>query len=88
MEEKTNILSDALLSSNFIQDDYITILINFAFCIAMSFILKSFYIKRSFSLTGKMHIGPIIPILSAVVFLVIMVIKINACRSKLQYERC
>jgi len=41
----------------------------------MSFILRDFYIKRSFSLTGKMHIGSIIPVLSAVVFLVILVVK-------------
>jgi hypothetical protein len=41
----------------------------------MSFIVRDFYIKRSFSLTGKMHIGSIIPVLSAVVFLVIIVVK-------------
>ena len=41
----------------------------------MSFIVRDFYIKRSFSLTGKMHIGSIIPVLSAVVFLVIVVVK-------------
>ena len=41
----------------------------------MSFIVREFYIKRSFSLTGKMHIGSIIPVLSAVVFLVIIVVK-------------
>jgi len=55
--------------------DYLAIMVNFILCIVMSFILRSFYIKRSFSLTGKMHIGSIIPILSAVVFLVIMVVK-------------
>ena len=41
----------------------------------MSFIVRDFYIKRSFSLTGKMHIGSIIPVLSTVVFLVIVVVK-------------
>ena len=44
-------------------------------CVIMSFIVRDFYIKRSFSLTGKMHIGSIIPVLSAVVFLVIVVVK-------------
>ena len=44
-------------------------------CVLMSFITRDFYIKRSFSLTGKMHIGSIIPVLSAVVFLVIIVVK-------------
>ena len=43
--------------------DYLAIMVNFILCIVMSFILRSFYIKRSFSLTGKMHIGSIIPIL-------------------------
>ena len=57
------------------QSDYLAIMVNFILCIVMSFILRSFYVKRSFSLTGKMHIGSIIPILSAVVFLVIMVVK-------------
>ena len=41
----------------------------------MSFIVRDVYIKRSFSLTGKMHIGSIIPVLSTVVFLVIVVVK-------------
>jgi uncharacterized membrane protein YhiD involved in acid resistance len=41
----------------------------------MSFIVRDFYIKRSFSLTGKMHIGSIIPVLSSVVFLVIIIVK-------------
>jgi uncharacterized membrane protein YhiD involved in acid resistance len=41
----------------------------------MSFIVRDFYQKRSFSLTGKMHIGSIIPVLSTVVFLVIVVVK-------------
>ena len=41
----------------------------------MAFLLRRFYISRSFSLTGKSHIGSIIPILSSVVFLVILVVK-------------
>ena len=49
------------------QNDYIAVLINFILCVVMSFILRTFYVKRSFSLTGKMHIGSIIPILSAVI---------------------
>jgi hypothetical protein len=47
----------------------------FILCLLMSFILRSFYINRSLSLTGKLHTGSIIPILSAVVFLVITVVK-------------
>jgi hypothetical protein len=56
-------------------NDFLVILFNFGLCVLMSFILKSFYIEKSFSLTGKMHIGPILPILSTVVFLVIVVVK-------------
>ena len=41
----------------------------------MGFVLRDFYIRRSFSLTGKLHIGSILPILSAVVFIVIVVVK-------------
>jgi uncharacterized membrane protein YhiD involved in acid resistance len=64
-----------LITPNMVQLDLIPTLFSFAMCVIMSFIVRDFYIKRSFSLTGKMHIGSIIPILSAVVFLVIIVVK-------------
>ena len=32
------------------QSDYVNILVNFILCVVMSFILRSFYVKRSFSL--------------------------------------
>ncbi len=67
-------LSD-LMQPEFTQVDLLQTLINFAICIMMSFILRYFYIGRSFSLTGKLHIGSIIPVLSAVIFLVIVVVK-------------
>ena len=57
------------------QMDITSVLVNFILCVTMAFILRSFYISRSFSLTGKSHIGSIIPILSAVVFLVILIVK-------------
>jgi len=67
---------NTLLSENIVsQSDYLVIIVNFILCVVMSFLLRSFYIKRSFSLTGKKHIGSIIPILSTVVFLVIMIVK-------------
>ncbi|MBI4030536.1 MAG: DUF4956 domain-containing protein [Proteobacteria bacterium] len=50
-------------------------LVNFAICMIMSFVIREFYTRRSFSLTGKNHIGSILPILSGVVFMVIIVIK-------------
>ena len=55
--------------------DILPTLLNFIICLVMSFILREFYVRRSFSLTGKQHIGSILPILAAVVFLVIVVVK-------------
>lgn len=49
--------------------------INFLICMALSFLTRAFYINRSFTLVGKSNISSIIPILSGVVFLVIMVVK-------------
>lgn len=48
---------------------------NFIGSIIISFLVRSFYIRYSFSLTGKQHIGPIIPILTSVIFLIIVVVK-------------
>ena len=64
-----------LLNPNIAQLDIIPTLFSFFICVLMSFIVRDVYIKRSFSLTGKMHIGSIIPVLSTVVFLVIVVVK-------------
>ena len=64
-----------LITPNLTQLDLIPTLFSFFMCVLMSFIARDFYIKRSFSLTGKMHIGSIIPVLSTVVFLVIVVVK-------------
>ena len=68
-------LLNEILTPDMIHLDLIPALYSFFMCVIMSFILRDFYIKRSFSLTGKMHIGSIIPVLSAVVFLVILVVK-------------
>ena len=73
MNELVNI--NELINPNMTQLDLIPTLFSFSMCIIMSIIVRDFYIKRSFSLTGKMHIGSIIPVLSAVVFLVIIVVK-------------
>ena len=64
-----------LINPNIAQLDIIPTLFSFFICVLVSFIVRDFYIKRSFSLTGKMHIGSIIPVLSTVVFLVIVVVK-------------
>ena len=64
-----------LINPSTTQVELIPTLFSFLLCVIMSFIVKDFYVKRSFSLTGKMHIGSIIPVLSTVVFLVIVVVK-------------
>ena len=48
---------------------------NFIICVIFSFILKEIYIRKSKSFSGKLHIGNIIPIFSAGIFIVITVVK-------------
>jgi hypothetical protein len=63
------------VSPEIVQVDIAATIFSFMLCVLMSFLVRGFYISRSYSLTGKMHIGSVIPILSAVVFLVIVVVK-------------
>jgi len=51
------------------------VLLNFFISVLVSFLIKKFYMRYSSSLTGKNHIGTIIPILSSVIFLVIIIVK-------------
>lgn len=73
MNDITNL--SAFLQPEVNQLDIMQTLFNFIICILMAFILRKFYINRSYSLTGKLHIGSILPVLSAVVFTVIVVVK-------------
>ena len=76
--ENNNIVTDLINSwsiNGMQQLDIVTVLVNFLICMIMSFALRRFYLSRSYSLTGKNHIGSIIPILSAIVFLVILIVK-------------
>jgi len=57
------------------QLDLLPITFNFIACIIMSFIIRILYIRRSYLLIGKYHIASILPILSAVIFSVIVVVK-------------
>ncbi len=66
---------DSITGFENFQLDLLSTLLNFFICVGMSFILRWFYIRNSYSLTGKNHIGGILPILSAVVFVVIVVVK-------------
>ena len=79
MKENTDVIDSIImseiLSPSLISLDLFSTLFSFIMRVLMSFLVRDFYIRRSFSLTGKMHIGSIIPVLSAVVFLVIVVVK-------------
>ncbi|MDB9946631.1 DUF4956 domain-containing protein [Gammaproteobacteria bacterium] len=74
-DSENNALLELLSSTSTTQVELLPTLFNFFICIAMSFVLRSVYLRRSFSLTGKNHIGSIIPILSVTVFLVIVIVK-------------
>lgn len=73
MENNLNIDSLALSGGDGVS--LLPTLFGFVLCIAMAFVLRAFYVQRSFSLTGKSHIAAILPILSAIVFIVIVVVK-------------
>ena len=55
--------------------DYIIILISFFLCILSSYILMHVYKRKSNSLSSKIQISPIIPLLANITFLVILVVK-------------
>lgn len=64
-----------IAQQDIIQQDFLSTLVSFVVCVAMSFVVREFYIRRSYSLTGKSHIGSVLPILATVVFMVILVVK-------------
>ena len=72
--DSINTIKD-FISPDFNQVHLIPTIFNFLICVLMSFVTREVYIRRSYSLTGKMHLGSIIPILSTVVFLVIIIVK-------------
>ena len=48
---------------------------SFFICVIISFIVRFFYIRYSNSAVGKLNLGNILPILSSIVFIVILVVK-------------
>lgn len=72
--DKLNQFEDLLFSGTD-ELSLIVTLFNFIGAILVSFLVRAFYVRYSYSLTGKVHIGSIIPILTAIVFLVIIVVK-------------
>ena len=63
-----------------LSNDIFIILINYVLLVICAYILKIIYENRSSSLSGKFHVGTIIPILSQIIFLVINLI--------VRYLRC
>lgn len=55
--------------------DYFTLFFSFLLCIICSILLKFVFQSKSSSLTGKYHVGNIIPMMSLTTFLVITVVK-------------
>ena len=55
--------------------DYLLILISLFFCIVSSFILMFVYKNKANSLSSKIQISMIIPLLSNITFLVILIVK-------------
>ena len=53
----------------------IPVFYSFVICIIMSFVVRYFYIRYSNSIAGKLNLGNILPILSSIIFLVILVVK-------------
>ena len=72
--EKIDLIS-TLSSSGAADVSVLITIFNFALCVGMSFLVRAFYVKYSVSLTGKNHIGVVIPVLACIVFLIIMVVK-------------
>ena len=66
---------DALSSSGLQDVNSLITAINFIGCAVLSLLLRAFYVRYSTSVSSKNHLGSILPLLSLVVFLVIVVVK-------------
>lgn len=77
MEESIKSLIDTVQISDpsFTKLEIIPSFYSFAICVLISFLVRFFYIKYSNSAVGKLNLGNIIPILSSIVFIVILVVK-------------
>lgn len=58
-----------------LKSDFFVIFYNYILCVLSSFVLKILYENKSSSLSGKFHIGSIIPIISQIIFLIILIVK-------------
>jgi hypothetical protein len=71
--EFTNKLSRSLETVG--ETDYLMVLLSLVFCIISSFILMYVYRSKANSLSSKIQISTIIPLLSNITFLVILIVK-------------
>ena len=71
--EYSNKLKQSLETAG--EADYFIIIISLFFCIISSFILRYVYRSKSNSLSSKIQISSIIPLLSNITFLVILIVK-------------
>ena len=71
--EYTNKLARSL--ETFGETDYMMVLLSLFFCIVSSFILMYVYKNKANSLSSKIQISMIIPLLSNITFLVILIVK-------------
>ena len=71
--EITNKLSRSLETVG--ETDYLVVILSLFFCIISSFILMYVYKNKSNSLSSKIQISAIIPLLSNITFLVILIVK-------------
>ena len=58
-----------------LSNDIPTVILNYVFCVLCSFALKIIYENKSTSLSGKFHIGIVIPILTQITFFIILIVK-------------
>jgi hypothetical protein len=58
-----------------LSNDLPVVLLNYIFCVLCSFGLKIIYENKSTSLSGKFHIGIVIPILTQIIFFIILIVK-------------
>ena len=59
----------------------IAVLFNLLGAMIVSFVVRQFYFSYSSSLTGKAHIASILPILTGIIFLIIVVVKTSLALS-------
>jgi hypothetical protein len=64
-----------LLNQQMQPNDYGWILVNFVLCLLLGFGLRTFYLSHAQTITGKTHVASTLPLLSCIVFLVILIVK-------------